>query len=417
MSQRTLTKNLAGVKPGSLFVGVDLALNRNVAVILNDKARRLARFGFPNTRDGYDYFYQQVESVRVQHQAAAVMIGMEPTNYFWKLLVADLEVHQPDYEYHLVNPYTVNRSREGEQLDRSKDDNRDAFTIAELLRTGKHTETRLLQAGYAELRQYGTLYYRLQRDLQRQETLIHNLVGQLFPELGQVFEDLTGESILAMLRQHAAASRVRQLSVDRFIAGVRADFHGQRLQVGRLRRLHTLASQSVGLTAGMNALQVALSLHIATFETLKQQIAAVETAFFDTFQTLSEAGSMLSIPSLGLATAALILAEIGDPSHYRNGRQWVKLAGIQPTSNTSGRKSRSRTPMSHQGRPRLRTVLFFAVLRLVHRDETFAREYQRLQSRPKNPLTKNQALGVLMNKLLRILWGLIRQQTTYQPGG
>jgi transposase len=85
--------------------------------------------------------------------------------------------------------------------------------------------------------------------------------------------------------------------------------------------------------------------------------------------------------------------------------------------NTSGRKSRSRTPMSHQGRPGLRTALFFAVMRLVQPNEHFAGQHQRLQTRAKNPLTKNQALGVLMNKLLRLLWSLMRQRTFYQPDG
>jgi len=84
--------------------------------------------------------------------------------------------------------------------------------------------------------------------------------------------------------------------------------------------------------------------------------------------------------------------------------------------NTSGRKSRSQTPMSHKGRPRLRTALFFAVMRLVRLDEAFAREYQHLQGREKNPLTKMQALGVLMNKLLRILWTLMRNRAFYISG-
>ena len=69
--------------------------------------------------------------------------------------------------------------------------------------------------------------------------------------------------------------------------------------------------------------------------------------------------------------------------------------------------------MSHKGRPRLRTALFFAVMRLVRVDEAFAREYQHLQSREKNPLTKMQALGVLMNKLLRIVWALMKKRTFY----
>lgn len=413
MSNRTLSKKLASVKPGTLFVGVDLALDRNVAVVLSERAEQLSRFGFPNERDGYDYFYRRLEAILEQQQAPAVLVGMEPTNYFWKLLATDMEQHRPDYGYRLVNPYTVKKNREGDQLDRSKDDNRDAFTIGELLRTGKYTETRLLHGAYAELRQYVTLYTRLQRDVRRQKTLIRNIAGQLFPELPRVFKDLTGETALAILRNHAAAAVVRKMSQETFIASVRADFCGQRMQVAKLRRAHVLAKRSVGVSDGVEALQLALRLHIEALEALEQQLEAACIALTDTFLALPESEYLLSIPGLGLITAATILSEIGDPSHYTNARQLIKLAGTQPVPNTSGRKSRSKTPMSHKGRPRLRTALFFAVMRLVRVDEVFAREYQHLQTREKNSLTKMQALGVLMNKLLRILWSLMQNRTFY----
>ena len=71
--------------------------------------------------------------------------------------------------------------------------------------------------------------------------------------------------------------------------------------------------------------------------------------------------------------------------------------------------------MSHQGRARLRTMLYYTCLRLVHQDEYFAQLYAHLQRRQNNPLTKMQALGVLMNKLLHILWALIHNQTLYNP--
>ena len=68
MSNRTLTKKLASVKPGTLFVGVDLGLDRNVAVVLTERAERLARFGFPSDRDGYDYFYCRLEEAQESQQ-------------------------------------------------------------------------------------------------------------------------------------------------------------------------------------------------------------------------------------------------------------------------------------------------------------------------------------------------------------
>ena len=90
MSNRTLTKKLASVKPGTVFVGVDLALDQNVAVVLTERAEQLTRFRFPNERDGYDYFYGRVGTILKQRQAPGVLVGMEPTNYFWKLLAATL---------------------------------------------------------------------------------------------------------------------------------------------------------------------------------------------------------------------------------------------------------------------------------------------------------------------------------------
>lgn len=413
MSNSTLSKKLASVKPGTLYVGVDLALDRNVAVVLGERAERLDRFGFPNDKGGYDYFHRRLETLRDRQQAPAVLVGMEPTNYFWKLLAAYLE--QQQIGYHLVNPYTVKKHREGDQLDRSKDDYRDAFTIGDLLRTGKFTETRLLHGQYAELRQHSTLYERLRRDIQRQKNLICNTAGQLFPELSYVFEDFTGLTALAMLSNHAVTTLIPSMSQEAFIAGVRADFQGQRLQVSKLRRAHALATNSVGLKDGVQGLQLALRLHIEALEMLQRQFGEAKMVFLDTFLTLPESRYMLSMHGLGKITAAIILAEIGDPNRYTNARQLIKLAGTQPVLNTSGRKTRSRTPMSHKGRPRLRTALFFAVMRLIQVDDTFGREYLRLQQREENPLTKMQSLGALMNKLLRILWTLMRHQTFYDP--
>jgi len=410
---RTLAKKLAQVKPGTLFVGVDLGLDRNVAVIINEGGQRLGKFAFPHTQDGYAYFRRRLRQLQRHHQAAAMLVGMEPSNYLWKLLAAELEKHQ--FSYRLVNPFTVKKHREGDQLDRSKDDVRDAFTIADLLRTGKFTETRLLHGEYAELRQVATLYERLRCEMTRQKNRLHSAVGQLFPEIKQVFQDLTGLTAVAMFQNHATAAVIRDMSEKEFIAAVRRDYVGMRLCVSKLRQAHALATVSVGLQDGAQSLQLMVRQQLQSLALLERQITEAQEALIDCFLALPESRYLLSIHGLGLVSAAIILSEIGDPSHYHHGRQWIKLAGTQPAPNLSGRKTRSRTPMSRKGRPRLRTTLFFAVMRLVQVDDAFAREYLRFRQRQENPLTKMQALGVLMNKLLRILWALVRKRTFYNP--
>jgi transposase len=410
---RTLAEKLAQVKSGTLYAGVDLGLDRNVAVIINEGGRRLAKLGFPHNQDGYAYFRRRLRKLKRHHHAPAILVGMEPSNYLWKLLAAELEKHQ--LVYRLVNPFTVKKHREGDQLDRSKDDVRDAFTIADLLRTGKYTETQLLHGTYAELRQYATLYERLRCEMTRHKNRLHSALGQLFPEVKRVFKDLTGLTAVAMFQNHAAAAVIRDLSEEDFICAVRRDYQGSRLCLTKLRQAHALATVSVGLEDGVQALQFMVQQQLQALALLERQRTEAQEAMIDCFLTMPESRYLLSIHGLGVVSAATILAEIGDPSHYHHGRQWIKLAGSQPTPNLSGRKTRSRTPMSRKGRPRLRTTLFFAVMRLVQVDDAFAREYLRLQQRAENPLTKMQALGALMNKLLRILWALVRKQTFYNP--
>jgi transposase len=410
---RAIARRLARIEPGTLFVGVDLALDSNVAVIIDGQAHRLDRFRFPNDADGYDYHYRRLVTVQEREGAPAALVGMEPTNYFWKLLASDLE--ERGVPYRMVNPFTVKKHREGDQLSRSKDDSRDAFMIADLLRTGKFTETQLLQGEYALLRQYVVLRDRLKGDIRRQKTLIRNIAGQLFPELAHEFKDFFGLTALALLRGHAVPDVISDMSPSELITAVREDFTGERLPVSKLRRAYALAERSVGVAHGTVALQEALRLHIASLELLQEQVKDVEVALLDVFFGLSEAPYLISVSPLGQITAAIILAEIGDPNRYSNGNQLIKLAATQPVPNVSGRKTRSKTPMSKKGRPRLRTALYFAAMRMIQEDDNFARVYRRYLTREKNPLTKMQALGALMNKLLRILWALMKHRTFYDP--
>jgi len=177
----SLAEKLARFNPGMLYVGVDLGLDSNAAKVRDEGAKLLGSFSFPHSRDGYDFFFRRVQVLVEQRQASGFVVGMEPTGYFWRLLATELERRRTDY--YLVNPYTVRKHREGDRLDRSKDDSRDASQVSDLLREGKYAETRLLHGSYAELREYATVHHRLMGDIGRQKTLVRNIVGQLFPEL------------------------------------------------------------------------------------------------------------------------------------------------------------------------------------------------------------------------------------------
>jgi transposase len=394
-------------------VGIDLGLEKNWVVVINERAERVDRFSFGSDRAGYEYFLERVQKLRQKQQAAGIQVAMEPTNYFWKLLAQELE--EKEIPYHLVNAYTVKKHREGNQLARSKDDRRDAGQIAELSRTGHYTETHLQKGAYEELRQYATLYHQTIQSIQREEQTIWGLAGQAFPELIQIFKDLEGETSRALLLSCACSTSIRQMKESDFLARVQAAYSGKKFRRSAVVRAYRLAAGTIGVSEGLQALQLAIQLHFSNLQALQSNLKLITQEMTICLAALPEALYLLSVKSWKAISAALFLAEVGDPKRYQSAAQWVKLAGIQPAPNTSGKQQRSKTPMSHQGRARLRTLLFFTCLRLLQDDPHFAQLYSHLQRRSKNPLTRMQAIGVLMNKFLHILWALIQNHTYYDP--
>jgi transposase len=410
-----------------------------VVVALDSDGRRVDRFKTEQSQNGYQYLAMRLRRLVQQHQASGVWVGtphlavgagVEPTNYYWKLVGTYLS--QQQVPFRLINPYPVNRRREGDQLDKAKDDWRDAFTIADLLRTGKFTETQLRRGPYAELQVGHATYWRLRQDRGRQLALLTNSLRQVFPELEHVFKDLTGQTVQAVIRSGPAAAQIRQLAWPEFLTRVRQVSSGKRLAVSQLHRLHTLAQTSIGLADGLESLCFDLKFSLAGLTLLDQETADLTARLRQHFRILPEAPYLNSIEGLSEMSALGILAETGPLANYSSGKDLIKLAGTQPTPKSSGRARRTRTPFSKQGRSRLRLVLFWATLSLLSRNGAIIHHYtcpdpqvlgQRLQHRSQEPLTKMQAVGactpappqVRVNKLLWYVWHVGHAHEMYDP--
>jgi transposase len=102
----TVAKKLAAIKPGTLLAGVDLGLDSLVVVVLDTDGRRVDRFKTEHSRDGYAYLSNRLRRLIQPPASSAIWIGMEPTNYYWKLLATYLQ--QQGVPFRLVNPLTVN---------------------------------------------------------------------------------------------------------------------------------------------------------------------------------------------------------------------------------------------------------------------------------------------------------------------
>ena len=119
-----------------------------------------------------------------------------------------------------------------------------------------------------------------------------------------------------------------------------------------------------------------------------------------------------SIPGIGEATAALLLAEIGDFDNFSSARQVAAFAGLVPRIRESGSSVRSKTRLSKVGSSRLRKALYFPAMTALRFNPLIKAFGLRLSAAGKS---KMLILGAAMRKLLHIAYGVLKSRQPFNP--
>jgi transposase len=119
-----------------------------------------------------------------------------------------------------------------------------------------------------------------------------------------------------------------------------------------------------------------------------------------------------SIPGIGAATAALLLAEIGDFDNFRSARQVAAFAGLVPRIRESGSSVRSKPRLSKVGSSRLRKALYFPALTALRFNPLIKAFGLRLSAAGKS---KMLILGAAMRKLLHLAYGVLKSKQPFNP--
>lgn len=184
--------------------------------------------------------------------------------------------------------------------------------------------------------------------------------------------------------------------------------------VRRLEALHEMRTQETN-RLGSGAATPAVARSITTvIETLTDEIEAVQRQIRDHFTQhpglRSQRDLLTSIPGIGEATAAVLLAELFD-KRYSSARQAAAFAGVVPRIMESG-TSRRPGRLSKIGPGRLRKALYFPAVAALRCNPTFQPLRERLRAKGKVPMV---IIGAAMRKLIHIAYGVLKSQRAYDP--
>ena len=123
----------------------------------------------------------------------------------------------------------------------------------------------------------------------------------------------------------------------------------------------------------------------------------------------------MQLPRIGQPTAAAILTAIGDIRAYTNGKQLVKLAGLDIRLFESGSSIRKLPKISHVGSAYLRHWLYHYAKRLVAHEPHFRAYHQRRKQQSPCKGAGQRALVAVADKVIRMIYRILTDKEAYTP--
>ena len=397
-----------------LIVGIDIAKDRHYAFFGTATGKTLLRrLVFSNDHEGFRKLLDQAEALRVQHGLKKVVYGMEPTaNY-----------HKPLGEYLiglgrtvvLVSGVTVKRNRETLDGRWDKHDVKDSANVADLISQGKCLYYEHPSAELRGLRGLLSLKRRLKKQEHGYKVRIRNhLIAQYFPEMDRDYEGLGAEG-LSIVRWCFPASQIVQLDVDPFIERVTS----RRIRVEKRRRLEVIwekAGESIGCD-GVPGVEHEAKVMVEGLRQIREMIKETEEKILGLCKQFPAYPYILTIPGFGPDVSAKVLGAIGEPDRFQNGKQVLKMGGLDLSADRSGKDSDKATPeISKRGKADLRYALYQAAFIASTKNRDFMLYYtNKLRGREKEKGIHTKMIVKLSAKMLLIAWTLMKKKEAFDP--
>ena len=398
--------------PYDWFVGIDWGSEKHQVCVLDRDRRRVGERVVDHDGASLAQLAAWLWTVSAgQPQRVAVAIEVPRGAIVEGLLERGFHVYA-------INPKQLDRFRDRHSVAGAKDDRRDAFVLADSVRTDQPSFRRL------QLEEPQLL---LLRDLSRaEETLLED-----FRRSANRLQDQLNRFYPQMLKLCSAADEswlwdLIDLAPTPAHAALLSEEQVQRvLKAHRIRRvkatevLTCLQAPALPVAPGAaEAAQAHCEFLLPCLRVLAEQLKACSQQVSTLLSTLAEelgdgegpsdVAIVLSLPGVGRKITAWLFAEAAQPLAERDYQVLRTHGGVAPVTKQSGKR---RLVVMRRGcNPRLRNALYHMARVAMQRDAHFSHVYATLRAKGHR---HGQALRNIGDRLLRILMAMLRDRTCY----
>ena len=382
------------------YVGIDIAKHKHAVVVL-DEHGKICRpvFEIENTRAGMAFLLDELGRLDGE-----ISIGLESTGHYWLSLYDVLT--SKDYSVTVINPLQIAAYRKS-GLRKLKNDKTDTVWIADFLRIANLPASSRDIPALMQLRELSRFRYWLTSQVGDCKRKLLTILDRVFPEYEKVFSNVFVASSRAILQEAVSAQEFADFDLQE-LADLLTRTSRSRFGMEKAVQLQEKARQSIGVDFLADAVKVEMRCLLAQIELLEEQEKNVVQALEALMQTIPQ--HITTIPGIGLATGAAILAEIGDVHRFENEDKLVAFAGIDASVSQSGQFNATEMHMSKRGSPYLRLALWQAASMCLIHNQELNEYYHKKREEGK---AHGVAIGAVCRKLLIRIYVILKENRPY----
>lgn len=386
------------------FVGIDIAKNFHEATVIDDVGNFIVKpFKFQNSSQGFNKLLSSLNSI--SSSLSDFEFGMEATGHYWLNLYTKLI--DLNAVIHVINPVQSDALR-GLYIRQTKNDAKDAFIIAELIRFGRYSETSLSDSDLLSLRELTRQRFYLIDCASDAKRKVISFIDKVFPEYQKVFSDIFGATSMELLATYTSPDVIADLDTELFSQFLKSVSHG-RFGKAKAEELQSLAKNTFGSFLFVDSSTLAIRQFIQQIRLLEEQLEELDKFIEEKFSSFDN--QLTSIIGVGPTLAASFLAEIGDVNRFDSPEKLAAFAGIDPSVKQSGEFNGTRCKMSKRGSPYLRRTFWLAAISSIRFNPALRAVYDKKRTQGKAHAV---AVSVVMRKLCNIIFAILKTNTPYK---
>lgn len=389
-----------------LFAGIDIAKYDHVVGAVDERGLPLSKpMSFKNSQAGFGKLAAYLAGL--SDDKADIVIGMEATGHY--RLACFCFLSEQGYEVAVINPLRTDAMRRFKNGGKVKTDAIDCVVIADTLRCGDFSPSRLADEKMMSLRHMTRLRQAVTESAADAKRQVIVALDQVFPEYGTLFSDMFGETSKAFLKRCPTPEECESIDIRTLANLLDKASHGH-LGRDKAAELKKAAKGSCGIRVANDAFSFQIKLLAKQIEFIEGQAAEVDErikALLDEIEPL-----ILTIPGISYKLGAQIVAEIGDVRRFKNAGAIVKYAGINPSKSQSGTFEGDINHITKQGSPYLRRALYLAAMAQLKCKTPLHGYYLKKRSEGK---AHREALIAVARKLVHVIFAVLSKQEPYNP--